>query len=330
MRALVTGASGFVGSHLVEKLVNQGIEVRALLRKTSKTLGNLDGVKFEKAEGSLADEESLRRAVKDVDYIFHVAGVITAAKRDDYFESNERGTERLARAAAEVNPGLKRFVLVSSLAAGGPAASLESPKRESDTPAPVSIYGHSKLGGERAVQKYLATYPVSIVRPPVVYGPRDPGVFVIVQSVAKGLCLLPPGGAERKFYSMVHVQDLCDGIVLAGQTSAPSGSIYYVSDGAVRRYDELMDTIAARLGKKPLKVPVPRFVLTAAAAGLSGVGRIIGKSFPLNLDKVNELLPDFWICSNEKAKTELGFEPRYDLSKGMTDAIDWYKSHHWI
>lgn len=327
MRALVTGASGFIGSTLIEELNTLGFEVHALMRRSSAP--NLEGLQYKIIQGDLSDADSLKRAVKDVDYVFHLAGAVTAPNRDAFMECNAEGTRRLAEAVAEVQPGLTRFVYVSSLAAAGPALTLSTPRTESDPDSPVSAYGESKLQGERELLKFKNLYPVTVIRPPIVYGPKDRGIFVAIKTVAKNF--MPVLG--QKYYSLIHVRDLCRGVVQAGvveRGKVPSGEIFFMSGDGIHSYEEMLGTIAEKLECDPIRFKVPSFAMTVAAASLTAVGKIRKKTFPLNLDKLRELKPDFWICSNRKAKESLGFAPEYDLSTGMSHAIEWYKRQKWL
>ncbi len=333
MRALVTGASGFIGSTLIEELNTLGFDVQALMRRSSSA-ANLEGLKYERVEGDLSDLASLKSAVKNADYVFHLAGAISAPDRAAYFEHNAAGTRRLAEAVAEARPGLSRFVFVSSLSAGGPAQSLE-PRDEQQTDAPVSAYGESKQQAEKDLLKYRDAFPISIVRPPMVYGPKDKATFIFVQTVARNLMPIFTGGGEggHKYYSTVHVRDLVRGIVQSGVASkekVPSGEIFYLTgDGSVT-YEQLMTVIAEKLNRDPLKIRLPQAALSVAALALTAVGKLTRRTFNLNVDKMNEIRPDYWICSNAKAKRMLGFTPEYDFSSGMADAIEWYKRAKWI
>ena len=332
-KVLVTGGSGFIGSTLIEELTRAGLQVRALLRGTSST-ENLKGLSFERVQGSLSDFESLKRAVEGVDYVFHLAGAISAPERATYFEINAEGTRRLAQAVAEVRPGLKRFVHVSSLAAGGPVKTLRA-RVEMDTDEPVSTYGESKLKSEGELLQYKDQFPVTIVRPPMVYGPKDKATFVFVRTVGRNLLPLFRGKGKdgQKYYSAIHSEDLCRGIFLASQVSpdvVPSGEIFYLSGDDWVSYENLMFTIARHLGKKPFRFSVPMAALTVGALGLSALGRVTKRTFPLNLDKLNEIRPDYWVCSNEKAKRVLGFAPRFDISSGLLDSVQWYRRAGWI
>ena len=333
MKALVTGASGFIGSHLIEELGTLGFDVHALMRASSKSQ-NLEGLKFRSFEGDLSDEKSLKKAVKGMDYVFHLAGAISARNEEEFFESNAKGTQRLARATADSGARLSRFVFVSSLAAAGPAYSLK-PRTEADPEKPVSDYGKSKLAGERELLKYKENFPISIIRPPIVYGPKDKGVYSLVKTITRNLMPILPGSGPggKRYYSSIHVRDLCKGIVQAAVVSpakVPSGEAFFMAADGVHTYEEFLGTIAECLDRDPLRFRVPKIAVKAAAWGMTGATLITRKTFPLTLDKLNEIFQDYWICSNSKAKKMLGFAPELDLTAGMSDAIRWYKRQKWI
>jgi nucleoside-diphosphate-sugar epimerase len=333
MKALVTGASGFIGSTLIEELSTLGFEVHALMRPSSSA-ANLEGLKYHRVAGDLSDPASLRAAVKGMNYVFHLAGLTAAPNRAAYLKANAEATGELAKASAEEAQGLSRFVYVSSLAAGGPVLSLE-PRTEEQQDSPVSAYGESKLEGEQLLLKYKDKFPISIVRPPMVYGPRDKGVFVMIRTVARNLMPVLQGSTQdgNKYYSAIHVKDLSRGIVQAAVVpvgKVRSGEKFYLSGDGIHTYVDLLTTIAERLERDPLRIPVPKLAVHGLAAVCSGVGKLTRRDFPLNLDKVKEILPDYWICSNEKAKNLLGFAPEFDLSSGMANAIEWYKRQRWI
>ena len=333
MKALVTGASGFIGSHLVERLVELGIEPYALMRKTSSS-ENLGQTKFKRIEGDLSDIESLRKAVRGMDLVFHLAGATAAKNREAFFNHNAKGTRNLAKAVAEENKSLKRFVYVSSLAAGGPAKSFR-PRVESEPEEPISAYGESKLQGEKELLAFKADFPITVIRPPIVFGPKDKNVFLFVQGVARRLSPMLKGATDSgdKYYSIVHVRDLCSGILAAASPrglALPSGEIFYVSNTGTVTYEEIISTISTHLNKRPLRLPVPIFVLKGAAASLTLLSSLTGKAFPFGNDKLNEILPDYWVCSNKKAQDKLGFQPQFDFFSGMGDAIKWYRDEKWI
>jgi nucleoside-diphosphate-sugar epimerase len=333
MKALVTGGNSFVGTTLIEELDTLGFEVYALLGG-SNGVSNLEDLKFQRVDGSLSDFSSLCDAVKSMNYIFHLEETTQALNKDRIFDHNARGTERLAQAVWETCPNLTRFIYVSSLAAGGPARSL-IPRVESDLDEPVSYYGKSKLEGERRLLQFKEEFPISIIRPAMVYGPRDRTLAFLSQALIRNLMPVVQGSTlgGHKYYSSIHVLDLCRGLVQAAVATherSPSGEIFYLAEDGIHTYQDLVAIISERLNCDPLKIRIPKLAIQIAASSLTIVGVMTRKSFALNLDKVNEILSDYWICSNQKAKKSLGFSPEFDLASGVAHAIEWYKRRKWI
>jgi dihydroflavonol-4-reductase len=330
LNALVTGASGFVGSTLCEELLRRGIEVRALLRKSSPG-ANLGSAKVTPVLGDLRDPASLESAVRGVDFIFHVAGVVAARSRADFFAANAEGTRHLLQAVRKSGARPKRFIYVSSLAAAGPSRP-DRPNVESDHCHPVSDYGLSKLAGEQAVAEYQAHFPVCTIRPPAVYGPRDKGILTFFQFVNKGvLPLLGLENPDPHRYSFVHVDDLVQGIVKAALApTLRSGEILYVSGEGEYSWEGAMRLIGFGLGKKARPVRLPISLLRAAAAVCSGVGKVTGKVLPFSLDKVKEIEAPAWTCNNSRAKERLGFEPYWSLDRGFAHTAAWYRENGWL
>lgn len=318
---------------MVEELDTLGFEVFTLLNGSTGA-SNLEGLKYQTVDGDLSNFSSLCDAVKGVDYVFHLEELTQSFRRDRFFDYNARGTERLARAVWETCPNLTRFVYVSSLAAAGPARSL-IPRVESDLDEPVSNYGQSKLEGEKRLLQFKEEFPISIIRPSMAYGPRDRTLAVLSQALARNLMPILQGSTlgGHKYYSAIHVLDLCRGLVQAAvspQNRVPSGEVFYLSGDGVHTYQEMMGVISERLNCDPLKVRIPKVVIQVAASGLTAIGVMTRKSFALNLDKLNEILSDYWICSNQKAKDALGFSPEFDLTSGIAHAIEWYKRQKWL
>lgn len=329
--ALVTGASGFIGSSVIRALASQGIRPRALMRATSSK-ANLVGVDYEIALGDLSNPVSLEKAVAGVDYIFHLAGCVAARTPAEYFAHNSVGTRNLAKAARSAAT-LKRFVYVSSLAAGGPSFG-ENPRTEQDQDEPISSYGHSKRQGEVHLrEEALGKYGITIVRPPAVYGPRDRGIFEFVKIVKSGVMPLFPSKTKtkQKYVSLIHVEDLVAGIVSAGlHPHQQEQEVFYLSGDGVHSWTEIFQIMADTLGRKTIRVPLPRPLLFGVASFYTGLGALTRKQFPLTLDKLKELEPDFWTCSNDKAKQLIGFQPRYDLNNGIRHTLEWYKQNSWL
>lgn len=325
MRWLVTGATGFIGTTLVEHLLGRGEEVRALVRDPGRA-GELRELGAELVRGDVSRPESLVAAVPDVEVVVHVAGLVKAVTREELFAVNAEGTRELARAAAR-SKGTK-FVLVSSLAAAGPS----TPGRrrvETDRPAPVSTYGQSKLAAEEALRAFAPSLNASIIRPPIVYGPRDKEFLPSLFSLAR-TGVIAKSGLGQKHYSLIHVDDLVAMIIDVVERGArideagPSG-VYFCSDGVDRTWEELGRGAMAALGRRGTVIPVPEVITWIAAGASSAAARLTGRAAILSLDKMMEIREPAWTCSSDKARRELGWASRISFVEGMRDAVKWFR-----
>lgn len=323
---LVTGASGFVGSHLAEELVQRGYQVKCLVRKTSRLEHLLDcGVEF--VFGDVQDQESLKKILVDYEYIFHAAGIIKSRDPSLFSRINYQGTRHLLEVAWENQLPLKRFVYISSLAASGP--SLDGrPKKETDLNNPVSTYGVSKLAGEKAVFQFADRFPVTVIRPPAIYGPRDRQLLNIFKISRFGLT--PILGEGDNQFCLIHVKDLVNGIIQAAESPRGIGQIYFMTDGATYTWIKAGEILAEVQGKKFRTLAIPKGILTGLAFLSDLVAELSGKSFYLTRRKIKELDYKMWVCDTEKARQELGFQPVYDFKSGARETIGWYKKHNWI
>ncbi len=326
---LVTGATGFIGRVLVEYLKKSGDVPRILVRPESDAAkARAMGVEIRKARYN--DPDMLREAVRGIDSIIHLAGVTRSATREGYYQGNVVPVNNLLRAFVEVNPSPGRFVLVSSLAAAGPAPMAGEGVREEYPPLPVSGYGRSKLDAEHICLSYRDTLPVTIVRPPAVYGPGDRDVLQFMQLLKKGL-VLGAGDIDRQRLSLIHVEDLVEGIVMAARSPAGIGETYYITSPEWYSWDQLAAVAAKELGVasvRKMSLPKPLMRLAGTIAGLAGF--VTGKTGLLNPDKVNEMVQDYWICSPQKAERELGFIAKTPLEEGMRRTIAWYREEGWL
>jgi nucleoside-diphosphate-sugar epimerase len=319
MKALVTGATGFIGSHLAEALVRQGFDVTCLTRSTSN-LRYLEGLNISFMQGDCTDADSLS-AVRGFDYVFHLAGLTKAASDDEAYLANEKGTGNIVNAVMHASPGLRRFIYLSSLAAAGPCCD-GKPQIEDCEPRPVSVYGATKLGGEKIVLQQSGEMPFTIIRPPAVYGPRDKDLLVFFKMVKSGL--IPYWG--KSYYSFLYVEDLINGIILSALKDEGEGEIFFMSDGNVYSSDDIIDAISQALQCTPLKVGIPRCVmplLGALAEKMKGVSII-------NPDKIKELRHTHWTCRTTKAMEKLGFSPKVKIKEGAKWTADWYRIHNWL
>jgi nucleoside-diphosphate-sugar epimerase len=323
---LVTGATGFVGRNLVQALLRRGNSVTCLVRRTSDTRA-LQKEHVRLVTGDLNDPQAVRQAAGGVFEVYHLAGLIKAAGREDYFRVNQGGTRILLEALADVNPDLNRFIHVSSLAAAGPSKD-DRGLTEEEPPNPISWYGESKLKSEQEVMRYADALPVTILRPSAVYGPHDSETLLVFRMIKRG-CFLTPGRLTRRF-SLIHVEDLAAACIKAAERNSPSGEVYYISRPEIYIWADVGRMIAKKLGKRYRQFSLPQWM--AVTVGLAGDlwAGVTGKPATFNSQKVRELLQPSWICNSSKAEAGLGFSPEIDLERGINDTVRWYQSHGWL
>lgn len=326
MKALVTGSTGFIGSHLVEKLLQRDYQVRCLIRKTTK-LEYLNSLPVEFVQGDFDDTQSLRTAVEGVDYVFHIGGVTKSKNKEGYFKGNYVTTKNLLSAVAESNPNIKRFTLASSLTAVGPGSN-SRPVDETTPYHPITTYGKSKMEAEKECLAVAPDIPITIIRPPAVYGPRDKDIFEFFNSANDRL--LPMAGFRRKIISLVHVCDLVDGIIAAGEHPKGVGQIYFISNEEVYDWDMIGEVTKRILGKWVLKVRIPHFAIYTVAAISESIARLRGKAALINIEKARDMVQSNWTCTSKKAADQLGFRTRLSIEDGIATTIEWYKKNGWL
>ena len=313
---LVTGGTGFIGSHLLEKLSAAGEPVRCLVRHRRPA-----GV--EAVRGDLITGQGLEEALRGADTVIHLAGVTKALAVNDYYSGNVRATETLARALAS---RAVRLVHVSSLAAIGPGTE-GAPVDEDAEPRPLTHYGKSKLEAERIVRA-LAPDAV-IVRPAVVYGPRDTDVFQILRPISKGW-LLEIAGGER-WFSAIYVKDLVDGLIAAARGGPrAAGRAYFLAHPQPVSWSELGAAAARIMGRKPRVLRVPPRVAHAVGYCAELWSRVTRKPGILSRGKVAEAQCASWICDTRRAAAELGFEAQTPFEAGLAETLAWYKEAGWL
>ena len=330
-KVLVTGSTGFIGSRMVEALVRQGVSVRVLLRpeSLSSVRSSASGA-VEEFRGGYDDAEALGRAVTGVGKIIHLAGVTRAVDEEGYIAGNVRPVENLLRAVTRCNPQLERFLLVSSLAAAGPASSPSPGVRESDPPEPVSMYGRSKLLGEAAAKRLAGGVPLTIVRPPAVYGPGDRDILEVFRMMQKSF-LVSAGDSRKQRFSMVHVDDLVEGMLLALRSVEAAGQTYFITSPRPFGWDEVIEAARPVLGfRRILRIDLPSPIVFGLGTILDAVAGLTGSPALISRDKACELTQAYWTCSPEKAADELGFTAPTPLDEGVADTLRWYKAKGWL
>ena len=331
MKAFVTGATGFVGSHLVDALRAAGHEVVCLVRDPAKVQRLFGEAAPRIVRGDLFDTEAVARGAADADVVFHVAGLIAARTIADFYAVNRDATAGVLATARRAAPQLSRFVYVSSLAAAGPTRR-GAMVRETDPPHPVSHYGRSKLAGEEAVR--AGGVPWTIVRPPTVYGARDRETLRLFRFARYGV--MPLYGNPQQELSFVHAADLASAL-LAATAPACAGGVYFAAHPEVatsRRAMELIFAAArAATGRQPARpvfLPIPEPVTVAALWVLGMAARLMGRATLLSPDKGPELLAEAWTCSAAALERDAGWQPSRDLATGLADTAQWYATHGWL
>ena len=329
MKILITGASGFIGSFIVEEALKRGFETWAAVRKSSSREW-LQDERIHFIELNLSSKEQLVEQLrgKDFDYVVHAAGVTKCLNKQDFHRINTEGTRNLAEALLEVGMPLKRFVFVSSLSIFG-AIKEQQPYeeiRESDTPQPNTEYGKSKLEAE----KYLATttLPYIILRPTGVYGPREKDYFIMAKSIQQHSDFAV--GYQQQDITFVYVSDVVQAVFLA-LTNGENGRKYFLSDGEVYQSTTFSDLIHEELGRPWwIRIKAPIWVLRIITFIGEYVGQMTGKVTALNNDKFHILKQRNWRCDIQPAIDELGYQPTVKLEEGVRRSIKWYKEHGWL
>lgn len=337
MKVLITGATGFIGRHLVWRLASMGDRITCLVRPTSDR-SPLDPYGVDYLVGDVTRPETLMGKLDGFDAVYHVAGALGRQARDDdwLFTVNRDGVAHVADACAacETPPVL---LVVSSLAAAGTSTTGE-PRTEGEPPAPVSTYGRSKLAGEQAAAARADRVPITIIRPPIVYGEGDEASFELFRLAAKGWHVVPSWRQPR--FSMVHVADLVHVMVALAEhgrrlppdpaTGAPGDGVYFAADAEIITYAEFGRRIGAALDRKVRVITLPAPLTHTVAAAAQFWGWLRRTAPVLTVDKAREATAGDWICSGRKAVEELGLKLRVDLDTRLRQTATWYRQAGWF
>jgi len=328
MNVLVTGATGFIGSHVVDTLQHADANIVCIARPTSD-LRWLKDKDIHIINASLDNPESLIPAVQGIDMIIHVAGLTAARNDEEFLRGNRDSTKNLLEIARTYAPNLQRFLHVSSQTVTGPSSSLIEPVHEDSPLYPITAYGRSKKAAEEVVREYAQYFPITIVRPPAVYGERDTAILTFFQSVAKGI--VPLIGFDEKKVSLIHGIDLARGIVEAAFSAQTIGETYFVSSEEFYDWKQIAEITKNAFGKSivmPIRVPHATVMMLA---GLSEFfGKFSSKPPVLNYEKGKDLIQPYWICSVDKAKRDFGWKQHISIEEGIKRTVDWYKEHSWV
>ena len=322
MKVLVTGATGFVGSHLTEALRRRGDDVTALARSASKAAA-LAPLGVRVVPGDLHDRAALQRAVEGQEVVYHVAGVVAARSEADFLAANRDGTRHVTEAAERA--GVGRLVLVSSMAAAGPTIK-GRPLRGDELPRPVTQYGRSKLAAEGVVTGSRLAW--TIVRPPMVYGPRDQEVLKVFRLARVGLA--PVLGDGMQELSAVHGADLADALVAAGTTAAAVGHTYYACHPEVFTGAEMALAVGRAMGRRLAVIRIPAAIGRGVLRVTEAAARLVGRTTILTADKANEFYQPAWTADPESLARDTGWRATRNLEAGLAETYAWYRTAGWL
>jgi dihydroflavonol-4-reductase len=325
-KALVTGANGFIGSHLVDQLLASGCMVHGLVRQSSdlKWL-NVSKVNLHRIDFARVD--SIVPSLEDFDYIFHCAGLTKAKSRSNYFQVNANACSNLYEQCQKRTGRIKRIIHLSSLAATGP--SRRGSLVDEITPCrPVTFYGQSKLAGEEIALQYSSSLPITVLRPPVVYGPREENFFTFIKLIQKGWGLQI--GKAGKELSLIYISDLIRAILLASDPSKQKGSSFFVTDGHVYTWEQISKECARLMNVQVKTLKIPEVVLMPLAMLFESCAKFSSKPALFDRQRMIDIRQSSWSASSEKFFKVFDFEPQYELSQGLVETIKWYLQKGWL
>jgi dihydroflavonol-4-reductase len=324
MRAFVTGGTGFIGSHLINFLLDhKNAEVYALVRDPSN-LKWLTGLDVHLLKGDLFSVPSLP---SNIDYIFHIAGITKAHKLADYYTVNQHGTASLIQSLQNQQISPKKILYLSTLAASGPSSD-KKPIKEDDKPRPINPYGKSKLLGEREALNFKNDFPLIILRVGAVYGPRDKDFLPYLKFIKKGI--LPSLASRQRWLSLCYVKDLIQAFDLCLQKNIESGEIFNIADPQPYAWDEFGREAGKVLGKKLFTVKVPLLLLYPIALISEGAARLRKKTSVLDRRRLKEMKQPAWVADTKKAENLLAYSPTTCLRDGLQETLTWYINQGWL
>jgi len=323
--SFVTGANGFVGSHLVDYLLEKGEEVHAIVRPTSN-LRWLDGKNVKIHSCGLSSSEKLKPVFEGAHYIYHIAGIVKVPTKDGFIKGNVDMTRNVMEAAT-AHSTVKRVLITSSMAATG-HAKLGGEVDETSPLRPIEPYGESKVAQERLAQEYSDRVASTIVRPPGIYGPRDTEIFSFFKAINRGVRATI--GSAPKEMSLIHVRDLVQGMHQAATNEKAAGQIYFM--GSMERYNwKQLGAIASNvMGKKTRAIKIPHFVIFGIGFAGQFLESTFGMDIPINKDRAYRMTRPSWYCNSEKAAKELGFKQTISIEEGFKNTVEWYREMGWL
>ncbi|MDR1087331.1 MAG: NAD-dependent epimerase/dehydratase family protein [Endomicrobium sp.] len=324
-KILLTGANGFLGSHIAEALVEANHKVICAIRQTS----NLEWIKdlpLEHKYCDLGNKKFLQEIVENVDAVIHCAGVVRAIYKEEYFKTNVENTKSLCESVLKSNPSLKKFIFISSQAAMG-ASQLGAVRKITDIPKPVSDYGLSKIEAEKELKKILEDkIPYTILRPASVYGPRDKDIFIFFSLVHRRL---RPVTLKKRLLQLVYVKDIAKSVLSSLENTKTNNNTYYLANSSTYTWGDIGKIISLSVGVKAIALPVPDFIFKAAGFIMETLSSITRKPVVLNKQKIIEMLQDAWVADTLPAENDLSIKfTSLEVASEIT--YNWYLKNNWF
>jgi nucleoside-diphosphate-sugar epimerase len=326
LKVLVTGATGFVGSHILDTLRAQNVPAIYLVRPTSdKRFVGSHLATIETRTGSILEPGTLAQALEGVTHVIHCAGCTKASRYAEYYEVNQGGTRNLVEAINRRSASIQRLVHISSLAVTGPATE-QNPAREDSPPRPISDYGKSKLAGENEVREHCRA-PFTILRPPAVYGPRDTAFLPMYRSVKNHVL---PRPSKHQALSLVFAKDLATAAVACLEKEIAENKTYFVASRQVVSAAAIVDEISRQMKTWTIPFPLPSALLWFVCLGQEIFSRISGRATLMNLQKFAELRASGWVCDPSLLEQEVGAQCATELESGIAATLSWYRRELWV
>lgn len=324
--AFITGASGFIGSHLVDFLLQKNWKVICLVRPSS-SLQWLKDKPVSILSADINDEKKITPLLAECTHVFHLAGVLFGKDREEYLQGNLEYTKKLLNLIKTAKPDLKRFLHISSLAAAGPSDTGRLID-ESDELKPITWYGETKALAEKYLKENADSFPLTVIRPPVVFGPRDYAMLELFKASKLGFNLIP--GHKNKYISIIYIRDLIQGIYDACISDSTIGKTYFLSNEEYCPQYHLGEVIIEKMNRKPKNIVIPWILMKLVSSLLEFFGKLFRKKVILNRQKLLEIGQNYWICTSARAKTDFGFQTETKLEDGIAETLKWYNENRWL
>jgi len=327
MRIFITGTTGFLGSHTAQELVRRGHRLKALVRNPAAAAG-LKALGVELVEGALEDPPDLGQAMDGVEAVVHIAGVLKGLGERDFFQVNEDGTLRLAQAALSLNPRPRLFLYVSTVAVHDSTRDGGDFCLPPEACHPLSVYGKSKLAGEKVLSVLKGNIRTVILRPPVIYGPGDKELLPLFRAIRWGVAPLYGNGQNR--LSVCHVSEVARAIADLVENSPSSDEIFCVDDGQEHTWKSLAQDIGRAMNKNPWPLKIPPFFFFLAASSSGAFAQLTRRPRIFTPDKLKEMAQKSWVCGFEKLHNRIGWEPGLPFKEGVLTTLAFYKKVGWL